>query len=100
MDQFMLWYDASDKPLSEKVQIAARHYQKKYGRMPDLCLVHPSEGTAVVESITVRPWRGALPHHLCIGVDEAPEYVERHEQAHADQTRERAEMQEIQAVPA
>lgn len=100
METFMLWYDASNKPLSEKVKAAAHFYRKKYGRMPDLCLVHPSEGAAVVDSITVRPWRGALPHHLCIGVDEAPEYVDRHEETNADQARERAEMHEIQAVPA
>ena len=42
MEIGMLWFD-NDKGTSipNKVEKAARYYQKKYGVSPDLCYVHP-----------------------------------------------------------
>lgn len=56
-------------------------YRKKYGRAPNLCLIHPSElekekpktGKLVLsgaEGVTVRPYRPVLPGRLWIGVEE------------------------------
>src|SRR6185369_2994413 len=38
----MLWFDNSQSTLPVKIQKAVEYYHKKYGRNPDLCLVHPS----------------------------------------------------------
>jgi hypothetical protein len=49
------------------------YYHKKYGRTPDLCLVHPSmlkNETFKEDKITVRPYRPVLPGHLWIGVED------------------------------
>ena len=41
MNVGLLWFDNSSLPLAQKVQKAADYYCKKYGRQPDMCLVHP-----------------------------------------------------------
>jgi hypothetical protein len=38
----MLWFDDSQITLNMKIQNAMEYYRKKYGRVPDLCLVHPN----------------------------------------------------------
>ncbi len=38
----MLWFDNSQTELNIKIQKAADYYHKKYGQVPDLCLVHPN----------------------------------------------------------
>lgn len=82
MEQGLLWFDDSKRTLIEKIKVAATHFQKKYGRTPDLCLVHPSAMTESLEvvphygkDIHVRLYRPVLPGHLWIGIDEEPEYV-------------------------
>jgi len=38
----MLWFDNDRKSsIPSKVEKAARYYQKKYGKKPDVCYVHP-----------------------------------------------------------
>ena len=77
----MLWFDNSQTALNTKIRKAIDYYHKKYGRSPDLCLVHPSmlndsnlggEKSALnnTEGITVRPYRPVLPGHLWIGVED------------------------------
>lgn len=69
----MLWFDNSQTALNTKIRKAIDYYHKKYGRSPDLCLVHPSmlkDSTLEVEKITVRPYRPVLPGHLWIGVED------------------------------
>ena len=75
----MLWFDNSKITLPEKIQKAVDYYFKKYGKQPDLCLVHPSmlesnqrqmslkSGTV---SLTVRPYRPVLPGHIWIGIED------------------------------
>ena len=42
MDIGMLWFDNDKKSsIPNKVEKAARYYQKKYGKKPDICYVHP-----------------------------------------------------------
>ena len=42
MDIGMLWFDNDQKTsIPNKVERAARYYQKKYGVNPDICYVHP-----------------------------------------------------------
>jgi len=69
----MLWFDDSSATLNSKIQKAADYYHKKYGRLPDLCLVHPNMLKDVKldeEKITVRPYRPILPGHIWIGVED------------------------------
>jgi len=69
----MLWFDDSSATLNSKIQKAADYYHKKYGRLPDLCLVHPNMLKDVKldeEKITVRPYRPVLPGHIWIGVED------------------------------
>jgi hypothetical protein len=72
----MLWFDNSQVSLAEKIQKAVEYYVKKYGRMPDLCLVHPSlvENQESLDGlkVTVRPYRPVLPGHIWIGIEDKP----------------------------
>jgi len=73
----MLWFDNDPKAgLSEKVDRAAQYYALKYGQVPNICFVHPSmakEAAAVKSGVEIRSTQMVLPHHLWIGVREAPQ---------------------------
>jgi hypothetical protein len=74
----MLWFDNSQTALNIKIQKAMDYYCKKYGRMPDLCLVHPSmlpadpaQKTDLAKlPIDVRPYRPVLPGHIWVGIED------------------------------
>lgn len=70
----MLWFDNSQALLSVKIQKAAEYYLKKYGRDPDLVLVHPSMLAQPEKfgNMTIRPYRPVLPGHIWIGVEDMP----------------------------
>jgi len=90
MNAGMLWFDNDPKTaLTAKIERAVTYYQKKYGRKPNLCLIHPSalngetpedgkpalpeghrDGVSRAEGITIRPYRPVLPGHLWIGVED------------------------------
>lgn len=87
MNVGMLWFDNDPKTdLMTKIEHAAEYYQKKYGKRPNLCFIHPSmapaqsqidesQGEAVVifksGEVEVRLTRSVLPNHLWIGVNGA-----------------------------
>ena len=74
----MLWFDNSQTALTVKIQKAVDYYHKKYGRRPDLCLVHPSlldaadrnQRTVEIAGLTVRPYRPVLPGHIWVGIED------------------------------
>jgi len=72
----MLWFDNSQSTLTVKVTKAVDYYKRKYGRQPDLCLVHPSIlATGLpfpepVKGVKVRPYRPVLPGHIWIGFED------------------------------
>ena len=74
----MLWFDNSQTALTIKIQKAVDYYHKKYGRTPDLCLVHPSmldtqernQRQLEINKLTVRPYRPVLPGHIWIGIED------------------------------
>ena len=98
MNAGMLWFDNDPKTaLAAKIERAVDYYKHKYGRDPNLCLIHPSmlpqDGTAprpagevpagekdspaaekpaptLAEGIMVRPYRPVLPGHLWIGIED------------------------------
>ena len=84
----MLWFDNDVKAdLNTKVERASSYYQKKYGRSPTLCFVHPSmlpENGKEVSSqkgekkkekhytsgnVELRGTLTVLPNHFWIGVN-------------------------------
>ena len=69
----MLWFDDSQTTLDTKIQKAMSYYSKKYGRTPDLCLVHPNmmkDEQPKEGKITIRPYRPVLPGHIWIGIED------------------------------
>jgi hypothetical protein len=81
----MLWFDNDTKSdLVAKIERASTYYQKKYGKQPDLCFVHPSMAPVSAQPansenapppaikagrVEVRTTRSVLPNHLWIGVN-------------------------------
>jgi len=70
----MLWFDNDPRTtLSVKIQKAMDYYSKKFGRVPDLCLVNPSmldgkQKQLELGKLTIRPYRPVMLGHLWIGV--------------------------------
>jgi hypothetical protein len=78
MKSGLLWFDDDpQRRLEEKVLRAATHYERKYGRSPNLCFVHPSvfngNGKHPVKragGVEICPGRSVLPDHFWLGVAE------------------------------
>jgi hypothetical protein len=75
MHTAMLWFDNSQTRIEIKIQKAAAYYEKKYGRVPDLVLVHPSmletnQRQLEINKLTVRSYRPVLPGHVWIGIQD------------------------------
>jgi hypothetical protein len=72
----MLWFDNDPRTtLSVKIQKAIEYYGKKFGRTPNLCLVHPSmleTGQRQLElgKLVIRSYRPVNPGHFWIGVED------------------------------
>ena len=72
----MLWFDNDPKTtLSVKILKAMDYYNKKFGRIPDICLVHPSmldggQKQFELGKLTIRPYQPVMPGHLWIGVED------------------------------
>jgi hypothetical protein len=77
MDIGMLWFDNDPKTeITAKIARAAAYYQRKYGKSPNLCFVHPSmlpqpsNGHPFKSGeVVVRPSPSVRPNHFWIGVD-------------------------------
>lgn len=67
----MLWLDADKKrTFEDKILRAVEYYSEKYGRFPELCLVH---STMLLEekkvgNITVQPVKMVQPDHFWLGM--------------------------------
>jgi len=74
MNTGMLWFDNDPKTaLTAEIERAADYYRHKYGRDPNLCLIHPSmmeKEKPEIGKIMVRPYRPVLPGHLWIGIED------------------------------
>jgi len=75
----MLWFDNDNKSdLATKIQKAADYYHLKYGKAPNLCLVHPRTmgSTSWTEAgIEVRTTPAVLPNHFWLGVNSNGNFV-------------------------
>ena len=73
MEIGMLWFDDGPLSIKDRVKAAAGYYSEKYGRKPNLCLVHPEmldKDEGKVNGIVIRKGKGVMPGHFWIGVDE------------------------------
>ena len=72
----MLWFDNDPATtLSVKIQKAMDYYRKKFGHIPDLCLVHPSmmdkdQNQLELGKLIIRSYRPVSPGHLWIGIED------------------------------
>lgn len=72
----LLWFDNDPRTtLSVKIQKAMDYYRKKFGRIPDICLVNPSmigENQKQLElgKLVIRAYRPVMPGHFWIGVED------------------------------
>lgn len=67
----MLWYDGDHKKtLQERIESGVRYYVKKYGKMPEICLVNPKDGIVQVPNIKVRSYVSIPAGHMWIGQEE------------------------------
>ncbi|HLC03780.1 MAG TPA: hypothetical protein VJK02_12135 [Anaerolineales bacterium] len=72
----MLWLDDDRRmAINDRVDRAVAYYRGKYGRSPNLCIVHPStlgeEDSPATGNVEVRTSISVLPDHLWLGVREA-----------------------------
>jgi hypothetical protein len=78
MNVGLLWFDNDPRtPLTDKVERAADYYRRKYGRIPDMCLVHPTmlgshpdKNPGHAGKVALRTNRAIMPGHLWIGEDD------------------------------
>ncbi len=79
MEIGMLWFDNDPKTdVAEKIIQASAYYHRKYGKVPDLCFVHPTmlpsgnNGASLpaekLPNIKVRPSKSVRPNYFWIGV--------------------------------
>jgi hypothetical protein len=70
----MLWFDdAPGRPLADKLQQAARHYERKYGHRPNICYVSRNalEGApSAADGLQLCAAPDILPHHFWLGIAE------------------------------
>lgn len=71
MTSGMLWLDSDrQRSLEEKVDRAARYYQQKYGRRPNVCLVWRGllSEEKEIAAIQVMPVTNMVRDHFLLGV--------------------------------
>lgn len=68
----LLWFDDNPKvPLVTKIENAARRYQEKFGRLPNVCYVHPKTlagAKTVPVQVKVIELSSIQPNHFWVGV--------------------------------
>ena len=85
MNSGMLWYNGNSKmTLIEKVAEGAAYYKKKYGRMPDVCVVNPQDvGDLPIKppcqinvnghEMIVKSWKAIVTKSIWLGFEDATE---------------------------
>ncbi len=67
----LMWLDDSGRPWEEKVRQAVARYEDRFGKTPELCLVHKAllpEGCRL-DRVEVRPVAHVSPHHFWVGIE-------------------------------
>jgi hypothetical protein len=74
MNVGMLWFDADPRVnLKDRLSRAVAYYQEKYGRVPNLCFIHPKtagdDPPSNLADLDVRMSKKILPDHFWLGVE-------------------------------
>jgi hypothetical protein len=93
MEIGMLWFDNDQKAsIPSKVERAVQYYQKKYGKIPNLCYVHPKmvkgdkvrkkgskkttdQDSLKIGQVLVLKNEKILPDHFWIGIGTAEDPI-------------------------
>ncbi|NIM95138.1 MAG: hypothetical protein GTO18_15690 [Anaerolineales bacterium] len=78
MNVGMLWYDGdAKKTMDVRIERASEYYQDKYGRVPNLCYIHPrmagEDLPSEINGLKVLTSNTVLPDHFWLGVEDADE---------------------------
>ena len=74
---FLGWYDPDKKKtIEEKIEAAARRYERKHGHAPAVALVNPSQVTSL-DGLDVRPVPHVAPNTVYVGLDSADDHGQR-----------------------
>jgi len=78
MNVGMLWLDSNSRlDIAQRIQSAAAYYRKKYGKKPNVCVVHPAildeSMPSVIGSMEIRSDICILKQHFWLGVEEEKE---------------------------
>ncbi len=71
MKSGLLWFDNSKKPITAKIEDAAKRYKEKFGIIPDTCFVNPRDLESETKpSLKIRVDSKAtiMPNHIWLGV--------------------------------
>lgn len=71
MKSGLLWFDNSKKPMTAKIEDAAKRYKEKFGTAPDTCFVNPRDLESETKThlkIHVTSKTTIMPNHIWLGV--------------------------------
>jgi hypothetical protein len=79
----MLWFDEDPSTsLLSRVERAASYYQAKYGRQPNMCVLHPRTlgeiDPKTLQVVEIKTSVKVLPEHFWIGLEEKVQVQELH----------------------
>lgn len=70
----LLWFDNNDqRDMESKLQRAVDYYEKKYGKRPSVCVVHPLSTMGRRRNllgVNIRTSNSVLPHHFWLGEEQ------------------------------
>lgn len=68
---YLLWFDdTKKKPTEEKILEGVQRYRERFGRAPNVCLVHPSQAVSA-KGLAIRPTSHVRPNYYWIGREAA-----------------------------
>lgn len=78
----MLWFDGDLKlDLRVRIERAAMYYQNKYGRSPNMCVIHPDTAgenpPGQVTGMDVRTSGSVLLNHFWLGIEDQAQALRR-----------------------
>jgi hypothetical protein len=69
----IVWFDQGTKSIIEKIRGAIDGHTKRFGRMPQICLISKTQFTELktneVEGVPIHVWSRCLENHFIVGRD-------------------------------
>jgi hypothetical protein len=64
---YLMWMDCSSDPLERRLQRAAAHFERKFGRPPSEAILPKGETGPGIAGLTLRESEYVLPQHIYLG---------------------------------